>query len=77
VIERFWSIKVEVITFLINLDSGESKKYHKFLTNESNMLSVAFLTEIFAYLNALNTELQGHKKLICDLISNLLKYLYI
>jgi len=70
VIERFWSIKAEVITFLVNLDSEESKKYHTFLTNESNMLSVAFLKDILAYLNLLNTELQGHKKLICDLISS-------
>ncbi|XP_060845950.1 general transcription factor II-I repeat domain-containing protein 2-like [Rhopalosiphum padi] len=70
VIERFWSIKEEVITFLVNLDSQESKQYHKFLTNESNMLSVAFLKDILTYLNVLNIELQGHNKLICDLISS-------
>jgi hypothetical protein len=70
VIERFWSIKEEVITFLVYLDSVESKQYHKFLTNESNMLSVAFLKDILGYLNVLNTELQEQKKLICDLISS-------
>ena len=70
VIEHLWSIKEEVITFLVNLDSVESKQYLKFLTNESNMLSVAFLKDILGYLNVLNTELQGQKKLICDLISS-------
>ncbi|KAL4104423.1 hypothetical protein QTP88_019724 [Uroleucon formosanum] len=70
VIECFWSIKEELITFLVNLDLEESKEYHKFLTNQSNMLSVAFLKDILAYLNILNTELQLHKKLIGDLISN-------
>jgi len=44
-------MKEAVITFLVNLDSEESKQYHKFLTNESNMLSVAFLKDILAYLN--------------------------
>ncbi|CAI6348857.1 unnamed protein product [Macrosiphum euphorbiae] len=34
------------------------------------MLSVAFLKDILGYLNVLNTELQGQKKLICDLISS-------
>jgi len=33
------------------------------------MLSVAFLKDILAYLNLLNSELKGHKILICDLIS--------
>lgn len=56
-IERFWSIKTKVITFLVNLDSEETK-YHK------------FLNDILEYFNTLNTELQGNKKLICNLISS-------
>lgn len=34
------------------------------------MLAVAFLKDTFAYFNVLNTELQGNKELICDLISS-------
>lgn len=34
------------------------------------MLVVAFLKDILKYLNALNTELQGNGKLICDLIQS-------
>lgn len=70
VIERFWSIKSEVITFVVNSDFEESKKYHKFLTNKSNMVLVAFLEDILVYLNILSTEIQGNKKLICDFMSS-------
>ncbi|XP_049779688.1 general transcription factor II-I repeat domain-containing protein 2-like [Schistocerca cancellata] len=35
------------------------------------MLAVAFLKDILKYLNALNIELQGNGKLICDLIQSM------
>lgn len=34
------------------------------------MLAVAFLKDMLKYLHALNTELQGNGKLICDLIQS-------
>lgn len=70
VIERFWQIKEEVTTFLENIDTEEARKYVQFLTNGSNMQAVAFLKDILTYLNALNTELQGNGKLICDLVQS-------
>lgn len=70
VIERFWQIKEEVTSFLDNLDTQEARKHLEFLANERNMLAVAFLKDILKHLNALNTELQGNGKLICDLIQS-------
>lgn len=70
VIERFWSIKEQVTSFLQNLDTQAAKKHLEFVTNKRNMLVVAFLKDILKYLNALNTELQGNGKLICDLIQS-------
>ncbi|KAK4884028.1 hypothetical protein RN001_000299 [Aquatica leii] len=46
------------------------RKHFEFVTNKRNMLVVAFLKDILKYLNALNTELQRNKKLICDLIQS-------
>ncbi|XP_050532632.1 protein ZBED8-like [Daktulosphaira vitifoliae] len=45
-IERFWNIKVEVITFLEKLDSEESKQYHKFLTNKNCTVFLSFLSDL-------------------------------
>ncbi|KAF2902670.1 hypothetical protein ILUMI_03516 [Ignelater luminosus] len=70
VIERFWLIKEQVTSFLQNLDTQGAKKHFEFITNERNMVVVAFLKDILKYLNALNTELQGNGKLICDLIQS-------
>lgn len=70
VVERFWQIKEQVTSFLQNLDTQEARKHLDFLTNKRNMLAVAFLKDILKYLNALNTELQGNGKLICDLIQS-------
>ncbi|CAG4935897.1 unnamed protein product [Parnassius apollo] len=70
VIERFWLIKEQVTSFLQNLDTQRAKKHLEFVTNKRNMLVVAFLKDILKYLNALNTELQGNEKLICDLIQS-------
>jgi len=70
VIERFWLIKEQVTSFLQNLDTQGARKHFEFITNKRNMLVVAFLKDILKYLNALNTELQGNGKLICDLIQS-------
>lgn len=70
VIERFWLIKEQVTSFLQNSDAQGARKHFEFITNERNMLVVAFLKDILKYLNALNTELQGNGKLICDLIQS-------
>ncbi|CAK1582797.1 unnamed protein product [Parnassius mnemosyne] len=70
VIERFWLIKEHVTSFLQNLDTQGARKHFEFIKNKRNMLIVAFLKDILKYLNALNTELQGNGKLICDLIQS-------
>lgn len=70
VVQRFWKIKDEVTSFLQNLDTQEATKHLEFITKERNMLAMAFLKDILKYLNALNTELQGNGKLICDLIQS-------
>ncbi|GLV61259.1 hypothetical protein CBL_21086, partial [Carabus blaptoides fortunei] len=70
VIEEFWQIKEQVTFFLQNLDTQEARNHLDFITNERNMLAVAFLKDILKYLNLLNTELQGNGKLICDRIQS-------
>jgi len=70
VVERFWNIKEKVKTFLKNVDTEEAKKHSKFLENNRNIVSMAFLNDILKYLNALNVKLQGEGKLICDLIQS-------
>nr|XP_022911991.1 general transcription factor II-I repeat domain-containing protein 2-like [Onthophagus taurus] len=70
VVERFWLIKEEVTSFLQTLDTQGAKKHLEFITNQRNMLTVAFLKDILKYLNALNIELQGNGKLIFDLIQS-------
>ncbi|XP_049948060.1 general transcription factor II-I repeat domain-containing protein 2-like [Schistocerca serialis cubense] len=67
VVERFWLIKEEVTSFLQILDTHRAKKHLEFITNEHNMLDMAFLKDILKYLNALYIELQGNGKLVCDL----------
>lgn len=52
------------------MDTEEAKKHSEFLENNRNIVSMAFLNDILKYLNALNVELQGEGKLICDLIQS-------
>lgn len=70
VIEYFCQIREQVTFFLQNLDTQEARNHLEFITNEPNMLAVAFVKDILKYLNVLNTELEGNGKLICDLIQS-------
>ncbi|KAE9538508.1 hypothetical protein AGLY_005607 [Aphis glycines] len=70
VVERFWNIKEEIKTFLKNVDTEEAKKHSEFLENNRNIVAMAFLNDFLKYLNTLNVELQGKRKLICDLIQS-------
>ncbi|CAH0546849.1 unnamed protein product [Brassicogethes aeneus] len=50
VIERIWLVKEQVTSFLQNLDTQGARKHLEFITNERNMLAVAFLKNILNYL---------------------------
>ncbi|XP_072380816.1 general transcription factor II-I repeat domain-containing protein 2B-like [Diabrotica undecimpunctata] len=70
VIERFCLIKEHVISFLQNIDTQGARAHFDYIKNRRNMLVVAFLKDILKYLNALDTELQGNGKLVCDLMQS-------
>lgn len=69
-IERFWEIKENLITFLKQTGTQEARVHLDFLTNEHNMLVVAFLNDILKHLNDLNINLQGNGKLVCYLVQS-------
>ncbi|XP_072401609.1 general transcription factor II-I repeat domain-containing protein 2B-like [Diabrotica undecimpunctata] len=70
VIGRFWLTKEHVISFLQNIHTQGARAHFEYITNRRNILVVAFLKDILKYLNALNTDLQGNGKLVCDLIQS-------
>lgn len=69
VLERFWSIRNEIETFLAQLKSQKAKQFSLFLQDESTMDTVAFLVDITSHLNALNLKLQGKNNSISDLMT--------
>ncbi|KAL2081690.1 hypothetical protein ACEWY4_023543 [Coilia grayii] len=69
VLERFWALRKELETFLLNQTSPKAKPYVEFLQNNEKMEIAAFLTDITAHLNDLNVKLQGRNNTVCNLIS--------
>lgn len=48
-IERIWQTQERVISFLDYLDTQEARKQLQCLTNERNMIAVAFLEDILNF----------------------------
>lgn len=59
VLERFWTLRKELETFLLNQKSPKAKPFVEFLQNNENMEIAAFLSDITCHLNDLNLKLQG------------------
>jgi hypothetical protein len=71
VLQRFWILKEEVHQYLQTLSSEKAAGFADKLNNENFMQIVAFLCDIFQYLNDLNVKLQGRKHNVADLIENI------
>ncbi|KAL0152429.1 hypothetical protein M9458_052152, partial [Cirrhinus mrigala] len=69
VLERFWALRKELETFLLDQKSAQAKPFVDFMKNEEEMEVVAFLTDITSHLNDLNLKLQGKNSTVCDLMS--------
>lgn len=67
VLERFWSIRGEVLQFLGSLKAKKATDFVDFITDVAKMTTVAFLVDITGYLNELNLQLQGRNKTVIDL----------
>ncbi len=69
VLERFWALRKELETFLLDQKSAKAKPFVDFMKNEEEMEIVAFLTDITSHLNDLNMKLQGKNSTVCGLMS--------
>lgn len=69
VLERFWALRKELETFLLNQTSPKAKPYVEFLQNDEKMEIAAFLSDITAHLNDLNLKLQGKNNTVCNLMT--------
>ncbi|MBN3304818.1 SCND3 protein, partial [Amia calva] len=69
VLERFWTLRKELETFLLDQKSAKAKQFVEFMQNEEKMEIVAFLSDITSHLNDLNMKLQGKNNTVCNLTS--------
>ncbi|MBN3304913.1 GSHB synthetase, partial [Amia calva] len=69
VLERFWTLRKELETFLLDQKSAKAKQFVDFMQNEEKMEIVAFLSDITSHLNDLNMKLQGKNNTVCNLTS--------
>ncbi|XP_060880484.1 general transcription factor II-I repeat domain-containing protein 2-like [Metopolophium dirhodum] len=69
VLQRFFNLLNEIELFLIQSTHLSAKDYHEFISDNSNIATIAFLTDIFQHINSFNMKLQGNQKLICHLVS--------
>ncbi|BFY98365.1 hypothetical protein BsWGS_01405 [Bradybaena similaris] len=70
-LDRFWSLREEIVIFLGNCTQRNAEKYRKVLNDNAFLADVCFLNDLFAHLNTLNFKLQGRDKTIIDLVEQL------
>ncbi|CAI6343240.1 unnamed protein product [Macrosiphum euphorbiae] len=69
VLQRFFNLLNEIELFLIQSTHLPAEDYHKFISNNSNVATITFLTDVFQYISSFNLKLHGNQKLICHLVS--------
>ena len=69
VLERFWTLRKELETFLLNQKSPKAIPFVEFLQSNEKMEIDAFLSDITCHLNDLNLKLQGKNNTVCILMS--------
>ena len=68
-LERFWSIRREVVAFSAELRSKRATEFALFLKDERKVDTVAFWVDIALHLNELNLKLRGEDNSICQLMT--------
>ena len=61
-LERVWKVREELVQFLEDTDSDESRSHLALLLSEDASMDLAFLVDIMRHMNDLNVKLQGEKK---------------
>jgi len=69
VLQRFFNLLNEIELFLIQSTHLSAKDYHEFFSDNSNIATIAFLTDIFQHIKSFNLKIQGNQKLSCNLVS--------
>ena len=69
VLERFWSIREELMVFLEVQNNVKADAFLAFLRDDTKMEIVGFLADMMSHLNELCLKLQGEKCNIFDLIN--------
>lgn len=67
-LKRVWDLRKEIALFLEVMDtSGKRDHFLNILQDPYQLARLAFLVDIFSYLNHLNLSLQGKYKTVCEL----------
>lgn len=59
VLYRFFGLLNEIELFLLNSTHLAAKNHIKFIKDNNNVVTIAFLADIFQHVNFLNLKLQG------------------
>lgn len=70
-----WDLRKEIALFLEVMDtSGKRDHFLNILQDPYQLARLAFLVDIFSYLNHLNLSLQGKYKTVCELSESVLSF---
>lgn len=70
-LDRFIELRHHVVDFLKQSKSNAASDHLRTMQDGEYMSNVAFLSDIFAHLNALNLQLQGRGKCVVDMVERL------
>ncbi|KAK0135260.1 SCAN domain-containing protein 3 [Merluccius polli] len=70
-LERFVELSAQVVEFFKQSKAKAAADHLRTMQDSEYMSNVAFLTDIFSHLNALNLQLQGKEKSVVDLVEKL------
>lgn len=70
-LERFVELRDQVVDFLMQSQSKAAADHLRIMQDREYMCNVAFLTDIFSDLNALNLRLQGKEKPVVEMVEKL------
>lgn len=70
-LERFVELRDQVVDFLMQSQSKAAADHLRIIQDTEYMCNVAFLTDIFSHLNALNLQLQGKEKTVVNMVEKL------
>lgn len=74
-LERLFSLRKEVVTFLDDNITPETKLLSDHLKDKAFLLDFAFLTDVIEFVNQLNIQLQGRGKTVFELFSAIKQFI--